>query len=66
MLPQCFLRFLTTELQNTTVFGIGLDDCFIIMGAYIRSDSKMDPLERVRNTMLEVGTSITGKFKAGV
>ena len=51
----------TTHVDSfvPSVYGIGLDDCFIIMGAYSRSDPRLEPLERIRNTMLEVGASIT-------
>jgi len=41
------------------VFQIGLDDAFVIMGAYSRTDPLLDVSERVHITMEEIGTSIT-------
>ena len=40
------------------MFGIGLDDAFIIITAYGRTASKKDPVERVHDTINEVGVSI--------
>jgi Niemann-Pick C1 protein len=40
------------------IFGIALDDTFIIFGYYIHTDSNQSPVERIRETMEEVGTSI--------
>jgi len=40
------------------VFGIGLDDTFIIYAAYVRTDPTLDVVERVRETMNEVSVSI--------
>lgn len=48
-----------TQLLPFVIFGVGLDDTFVIMGAYARTDPKLDPLERIYETMEEVGTSIT-------
>lgn len=45
--------------MTLVVFGVGLDDTFIITGAYLRTDVNLDPVERVRLTMQEVGASIT-------
>lgn len=39
--------------------GVGLDDSFVISGAYVRTDKKVDPVERVRVTIQECGMSIT-------
>jgi len=39
--------------------GIGLDDAFIITGAYIRTDHRKDPVERIEETIEEIGLSIT-------
>lgn len=66
LMTGCGLMFLIgipftsmTQLLPFVVFGVGLDDCFIIMGAYFRTDPSIDPVERVRLTMSEVGSSIS-------
>lgn len=41
------------------VFGVGLDDTFIITGAYFRTDPKKETAERIHETMVEVGSSIS-------
>lgn len=47
------------QMLPFVVLGIGLDDTFIITGAYFRTNPK-DPIElRIRQTMEEVGPSIT-------
>lgn len=48
-----------TNMLPFIVFGIGLDDAFIIMGSYARSDPKMSAEERMRETIDDVGVSIT-------
>ncbi|CAB9499474.1 Pick C1-like protein 1 [Seminavis robusta] len=48
-----------TSILPFAIFGIGLDDTFIIVGAYLRTDPAKDPVERIRETMEEVGTSIS-------
>ena len=40
------------------VFGVGLDDTFIIMGHFSRTDPRKDPVDRVCETMEVVGLSI--------
>jgi len=40
------------------VFGVGLDDTFIIMGEFSRTDPRKDPVERICQTMEVVGLSI--------
>lgn len=40
------------------VFGIGLDDAFIIYSAYVRTDANKSGAERVRETMDKVAMSI--------
>lgn len=40
------------------VFGVGLDDTFIIMGHYSRTDPKKDPVDRICETMENIGLSI--------
>jgi Patched family len=39
-------------------FGVGLDDTFIIMHRYNRTDPRMDTVERIRETMESIGLSI--------
>ena len=48
-----------TQILPFIVFGVGLDDTFIITGAYFRTNPNKDTEERVRETMLEVGQSIS-------
>lgn len=48
-----------TQILPFVIFGVGLDDSFVIMGAYTRTDVTLDPLRRIYLTMDEVGTSIT-------
>ena len=48
-----------TQLLPFVIFGIGLDDTFIVMGAYTRTDPSLDITERIHETVEEVGTSIT-------
>jgi predicted RND superfamily exporter protein len=40
------------------MFGIGLDDAFIIFGEYVRTDPKKDSVQRIADTFDEVGLSI--------
>ena len=40
------------------IFGVGLDDTFIITGEYSRTDAVKDPVKRVEETMEVVGLSI--------
>lgn len=40
------------------IFGIGLDDSFILYSAYLRTDKNKRGVERVRDTMNEVAISI--------
>lgn len=40
------------------VFGIGLDDAFIIFSSYARTDPSLSPVDRIRKTMKDVGISI--------
>ncbi|CAB9506448.1 Pick C1-like protein 1 [Seminavis robusta] len=48
-----------TSVLPFVIFGIGLDDTFIIVGAYLRTDPTKDPVERIRETMEEVGMSVS-------
>ena len=47
-----------TNLLVFVVFGIGLDDTFIITGAYFRTSHNQDPVQRIEQTMEAVGHSI--------
>merc|ERR1712232_359347 len=47
-----------TQVVPFIMFGIGLDDAFIIWGAYQRMDKSIPVLDRVHDTMEEVGVSI--------
>ena len=47
-----------TQVVPFIMFGIGLDDAFIIMGAYQRMDRSIPVLDRVHDTMEEVGVSL--------
>jgi predicted RND superfamily exporter protein len=48
-----------TQLLPFIIFGVGLDDAYIIMGSFLRTDTKRDPLERIHDTIEDVGLSVT-------
>jgi Niemann-Pick C1 protein len=48
-----------TPLLPFVILGIGLDDSFIMSGAYDRTDPSKGPKERVHDTIQDVGVSIT-------
>ncbi|CAB9522251.1 Pick C1-like protein 1 [Seminavis robusta] len=48
-----------TQVIPFVVFGVGLDDTFMITGAYFRTDPRKDPAERVEQAMQEIGLSIS-------
>lgn len=48
-----------TYLFPYAMLGFGLDDTFIIMGSFQRTDSHKDVVERITETMDEIGMSIT-------
>ena len=48
-----------TQILPFVIFGIGLDDTFVMMGAYTRTDAATAVEARIYETMQEVGTSIT-------
>lgn len=48
-----------TQILPFVIFGIGLDDAFIIAGAYDRTNKEKDAVERIRETIEDVGASIT-------
>lgn len=45
------------QMLPFVIFGIGLDDTFIITGAYFRTKGSIE--DRIRQTMQEIGPSIT-------
>jgi len=47
-----------TQILPFIMFGIGLDDAFIISGAYARTDKSKDAVERIHDTMSEAGVSV--------
>ena len=47
-----------TQILPFVMFGIGLDDAFIISNAYARQDKRKSPQERIHLTMDEVGLSV--------
>jgi len=48
-----------TQILPFIVFGIGLDDVFILTCSYDRTDRNKDPVERIHDTIDDVGLSIT-------
>jgi len=48
-----------TQILPFVIFGIGLDDAYIINGSYCRTDARLDPVDRIRLVVDEVGISIT-------
>jgi Sterol-sensing domain of SREBP cleavage-activation/Patched family len=52
-------HILTVPPSTSTIEGVGLDDTFIITGAYFRTDPDKEPAERIREVMQEVGLSIS-------
>lgn len=48
-----------TQLLPFILLGIGLDDSFIIIGSYLRTDPSLDEVERVRQAIRDCGPSIT-------
>ena len=48
----------STSMLPFLMFGIGLDDAFILVGSYIRTPVSMPTLNRVQMTMQDVGLSI--------
>ena len=56
-----------TPLLPFIMFGVGLDDAFIISGAYTRTDHWKETPKRIKETMQDVGptillTTLTGTF----
>jgi predicted RND superfamily exporter protein len=48
-----------TSILPFIMFGIGLDDSFIILGAFLRTNESKGPVERMIETIDEIGLSIT-------
>jgi len=48
-----------TQILPFCIFGIGLDDAFIIFGSYQRRGSIVNPVDRIHATLEDVGLSIT-------
>lgn len=48
----------TTTMLPFLMLGIGLDDAFVLFGSYCRKDPNVDPVERVRLTIQDIGVSI--------
>ena len=47
-----------TPLLPFILFGVGLDDAFIISGAFARTDPKKNAVERIHDTMEDIGNTI--------
>lgn len=47
-----------TPLLPFIIFGVGLDDAFIISGAFARTDHTKNPVERIDETMQDIGGTI--------
>jgi len=47
-----------TQLVPFVIFGVGLDDTFVLAGAFARTDATKSMDERIRDTMHDVGLSI--------
>lgn len=47
-----------TPLLPFILFGVGLDDAFIISGAYARTDHRKTAVDRIDDTMKEIGGTI--------
>jgi Niemann-Pick C1 protein len=47
-----------TQILPFVFFGVGLDDAFIITGYFYRLDPSRDSVERIRETIDEIGLSI--------
>ena len=53
------LPFSSTQILPFIMFGIGLDDAFIIYGAYGRTDPSLSAPDRVEKAIEDIGMSIT-------
>jgi len=48
-----------TMIFPFVLYGVGLDDTFVITGSFFRTDPTKDVILRVEETMEEIGLSIT-------
>jgi Niemann-Pick C1 protein len=48
-----------TQILPFVLFGVGLDDAFIICGGYDRTDPTKEPEDRIHATIKDIGISIT-------
>jgi Niemann-Pick C1 protein len=48
-----------TQILPFVLFGVGLDDAFIICGGYDRTDPTNEPEDRIHATIKDIGISIT-------
>jgi Niemann-Pick C1 protein len=48
-----------TQILPFVLFGVGLDDAFIICGGYDRTDPMKEPGDRIHATIKDIGISIT-------
>jgi predicted RND superfamily exporter protein len=48
-----------TQILPFVIFGVGLDDAFIISGSYDRTDPNKAPEDRIHDTIEDIGISIT-------
>lgn len=47
-----------SQILPFVMFGIGLDDAFVVLGAYNRTDPRKDVVERIQESMRDIGLSI--------
>ena len=55
----CFQFTSMTQILPFVIFGIGLDDTFVMMGAYTSHTDATSTEQRIHQTIQDVGTSIT-------
>jgi len=48
-----------TQILPFIIFGIGLDDAFVISGSHARTNSDLSPEDRIHETIEDVGLSIS-------
>jgi Niemann-Pick C1 protein len=47
-----------TQILPFVIFGIGLDDAYILHGSYTRTTRSKDAVERIHDTIEDIGASI--------
>ena len=52
------MSFFFPQLLPFIIFGVGLDDAFIISGAYSRTDHSKNPVDWIHDTMVDIGGTI--------